>query len=256
MIHPSAVIDPGARLAEDVHVGPWCCIGADVDIASGTRLDSHVVVQGPTRIGPDNHFHAFSSIGGDPQDKKYAGERSRLEIGARNVVREYCTLNRGTEHGGGVTRIGDDNWIMAYCHVAHDCQVGSHVVMANGSTLAGHVEIGDHATCGAFTVIHQFCKIGAHAFTAMGTVVLKDVPPFVMVSGNSARVHGLNTEGLRRRGFSADAIRSLRAAYKVIYRQALTVEQALERLSEDGADSPEVMTLVAFVRNATRGIVR
>lgn len=256
MIHPGAIIDPAARIAEDVHIGPWCSVGADVEIGAGTRLDSHVVVSGPTRIGRDNRFHAFSCIGGDPQDKKFAGERSRLEIGDRNVVREYCTLNRGTDPGGGVTRIGDDNWIMAYCHVAHDCDVGNHVVMANGSTLAGHVSLGDHVTCGAFTVVHQFCKLGTLAFTAMGTVIFKDVPPFVTVSGNSAKVHGLNTEGLRRRGFSADTIRALRSAYKTVYRNALTVEQAVAELTRSDADTPEVMMLVEFVRKATRGIVR
>ena len=256
MIHPTASIDPSARLDDGVVVGPWSVIGAEVGIGAGTRIDSHVVVTGPTRIGRDNRFHPFSSIGGDPQDKKFAGETSLLEIGDGNVVREYCTLNRGTGHGGGVTRIGDGNWIMAYCHVAHDCMVGSSVVMANGSTLAGHVSVGDHVTLGAFTVVHQFCKVGAHAFTAMGTVVLKDVPPFVTVSGNSAAAHGLNTEGLRRRGFSPEAIRALRRAYKVLYRQALTVEQAVAQLVENEKDSPEVMAMVEFVRAATRGIVR
>ena len=256
MIHPTASIDPSARLDDGVVVGPWSVIGAEVEIGAGTRIDSHVVVTGPTRIGRDNRFHPFSSIGGDPQDKKFAGETSLLEIGDGNVVREYCTLNRGTGHGGGVTRIGDGNWIMAYCHVAHDCMVGSSVVMANGSTLAGHVSVGDHVTLGAFTVVHQFCKVGAHAFTAMGTVVLKDVPPFVTVSGNSAAAHGLNTEGLRRRGFSPEAIRALRRAYKVLYRQALTVEQAVAQLVENEKDSPEVMAMVEFVRAATRGIVR
>ena len=256
MIHPTAIVHEGAVLADDVEIGPWSVIGADVEVGAGTRIDAHVVLEGPTRIGRENRFHPFSSIGSDPQDKKFSGERSRLEIGDRNTVREYCTLNRGTAHGGGVTRIGDDNWIMAYCHVAHDCIVGSGTVMANGSTLAGHVEIGDHVTCGAFTVVHQFCKIGAHAFTAMGTVVFKDVPPFVTVAGNSAQPYGLNTEGMRRRGFSPEAIRALRRAYKVLYRQALTAEQAVAQLAESEADSAEVMKLLEFVRGSTRGIVR
>ena len=256
MIHPTAIVDPGARLADDVEIGPWSIIGADVEIGAGTRIDSHVVIEGPTSIGRDNRFHAFGSIGGDPQDKKFAGERSRLEVGDRNTVREYCTLNRGTAHGGGVTRIGDDNWIMAYCHVAHDCVVGSHTVMANASTLAGHVEVGDYVTCGAFTVVHQFCKIGSHAFTAMGTVVFKDVPPFVTVAGNSAEPHGLNSEGLRRRGIDAETIRALRRAYKVIYRQALTLEQAQAELAESGNGCAEVGMLLEFLRASTRGIVR
>jgi UDP-N-acetylglucosamine acyltransferase len=192
VIHPSAIVDPGAVLDEGVHVGPFSVIGAGVEIGSGTRIDSHVVVNGPTTIGRDNRIAQFNSLGDDPQDRKFAGEVTRLEIGDGNVIREFCTFNRGTEGGGGTTRIGDRNWIMAYVHIAHDCIVGDQVTMANGSTLAGHVRIDDQVTLGAFTVVHQFCCIGAHAFSAMGTVVFKDVPPYLMIAGAPARPRGLN----------------------------------------------------------------
>ena len=256
MIHSSAIIDPSARLAASVKVGPYCVIGAEVEIGEGTEIGPHVVIHGPTRIGRDNRFYQFSSIGDDPQDKKFNGESSVLQIGDRNVVREYCTFNRGTAHGGGITRIGDDNWIMAYVHVAHDCNLGSNLVLANGTTLAGHVHVGDYVALGAFTVIHQFCKLGAHCFSAMGTVVFKDVPPFVTIAGNSASPHGLNTEGLRRRGFSSETLQSLRRAYRTIYRQALTIEQVLARLQDDAQGSPEVLQMLEFIRGSTRGIVR
>ena len=201
MIHSSAVVDRGAELQSDVEVGPFSVIGPGVVLGAGTRVGSHVVIEGPARIGERNRIHSFSTLGGAPQDKKYRGESSTLEIGDGNVIREYCTFNRGTAGGGMVTRVGSGNWVMAYVHIAHDCKVGSDNVMANGTTLAGHVEVEDCVTFGAFTVVHQFCRIGAHAFSAMGTVILKDVPPFVTVAGNSASPHGLNTEGLKRRGF-------------------------------------------------------
>lgn len=256
MIHPTAEIDPDARIADGVHVGAWSIIGAGVEIGEDTRIGSHVVISGPTRIGKNNRIFQFNSIGDIPQDKKYSGEVSRLEIGDGNLIREFCTFNRGTDGGGGVTRIGSDNWIMAYVHVAHDCQVGSGTTMANGTTLAGHVVAGDHVTFGAFTVVHQFCAIGDHSFSAMGSVIFKDVPPFVTVAGNSARPHGLNTEGLKRRGFDAETLRELRRAYKAIYKQGLTVEQAIAAMKETAATVPEVALLRNFVAASSRGIVR
>jgi UDP-N-acetylglucosamine acyltransferase len=213
-----------------------------------------VVLEGPTRIGRRNRIYQFASLGGPPQDKKYAGEPTRLEIGDGNLIRECCTFNRGTVQGGGTTRIGDRNWIMAYVHVAHDCVVGSDTILANCATLAGHVVLEDRATLGAFTVVHQFCKIGRHAFTAMGTVVLKDIPPYVTASGNSAKPHGINAEGLRRAGFDTEQIRRLREAYKTVYKRGLTVEQALAELGR--LEAQEVRPLIDFIRASARGIVR
>jgi UDP-N-acetylglucosamine acyltransferase len=254
MIHETAVVDPKAALDEGVHVGPYSVIGEGVEVGAGTSIGAHVVVKGRTRIGRDNRIVQFNSIGDDPQDKKYAGEVSRLEIGDRNVIREFCTFNRGTAGGGGVTRIGSGNWIMAYVHVAHDCTVGDGVTLANGVQLAGHVRVEDHVTLGALTVVHQFCAIGRHAFSAMGTVVFKDVPPFVLVAGNSARAKGLNSEGLRRRGVSPAVMRALKDAYKSVYRSGLTVEEALEALVAHDVD--EVRAMASFLRGSTRGIVR
>ena len=256
MIHPSAVVDRGAELQPDVEVGPFSVIGPGVVLGAGTRVGSHVVIEGPTRIGERNRIHSFSTLGGAPQDKKYRGEPSTLEIGDGNVIREYCTFNRGTEGGGTVTRVGSGNWIMACVHVAHDCRVGSDNVMANGTTLAGHVEVEDCVTFGAFTVVHQFCRIGAHAFSAMGTVILKDVPPFVTVAGNSARPHGLNTEGLKRRGFPARTLQTLRSAYKTVYKRGLTLEAAIGQLADPAKGSAEVDRFREFVRSSGRGIVR
>lgn len=241
-------------LDEGVQVGPFCVIGDDVRIGAGTRVDSHVVINGPAVIGRDNRIAQFNSLGDDPQDKKFAGERTSLEIGDGNVIREFCTFNRGTGGGGGVTRIGNDNWIMAYVHVAHDCVIGDQVTLANGSTLAGHVTLGDQVTLGAFTVVHQFCKIGAHAFSAMGTVVFKDVPPYLMIAGSPAKPRGLNGEGLRRRGFADATVRALKDAYRHLYRKGLSLEQALDRL--DRADSDDVAAMARFIKESTRGIVR
>lgn len=254
MIHPTAIIDPTAALDEGVSVGAYSIIGEGVEVGAGTRIASHVVIKGPVRIGRDNHIAQFNSIGDDPQDKKFAGEHTRLEIGDGNVIREFCTFNRGTRGGGGVTGIGDGNWIMAYVHVAHDCHLGSHITLANGATLAGHVRVDDHVTLGAFTVVHQFCCIGTHAFSAMGAVVLKDVPPYLMISGNPARPHGLNGEGLRRHGFDAELVRGLKEAYKNLYLRALSLEQALATMQAQGV--PEVAAMIAFIRASTRGIVR
>jgi UDP-N-acetylglucosamine acyltransferase len=254
VIHPSAIIDSGAIVDPSAEVGPYSVIGADVEIGPGTSIGAHVVVKGPTRIGRDNRIHPFCSLGGDPQDKKFRDEYALLEIGDRNTIREYCTFNRGTEGGGGVTRIGSDNWIMAYVHVAHDCVVGNHITMANGATLAGHVVVEDFVTFGAFTVVHQFCSIGAHSFFAMGTVVFKDVPPYLMVAGNSASPHGLNSEGLRRRGFSPESVRGIKQAYRHLYRQGLGLEQAVEAI--EAIEVPEAAHMAAFVRASSRGIVR
>ena len=237
-------------------VGPYAVVGDDVEAGDRTRIDSHAVVQGPTRMGTDNHVHSFVSIGGDPQDKKYDGSPTRLEIGDRNVIREYCTFNRGTREGGGRTRIGDDNWIMAYVHVAHDCQVGSNTVMANCATLAGHVVVDDFAVLGAFTVVHQFCAIGRHAFTAMGSVVFKDIPPYVTAGGNAAAAHGINREGLRRAGFDVETIRDLHRAYRLVYRNGLRVAEAIERLEEMRAGCPQVVPFIEFLAASSRGIVR
>ena len=201
MIHPSAVIDPAATIGDNVSIGPFCVIGAGVEIGDGTRIGPHVVIDGPTRIGRDNRIYAFCALGGEPQDKKYAGQPTELIIGDRNVIREYCTFNRGTAEDSGITRIGNDNWIMAYVHMAHDCTVGNHTIFANAASLAGHCRVDDYAILGGFTLVHQFCQVGAHAFTAMGSVINRDVPPFVTVAGTYAEPHGINSEGLRRRGY-------------------------------------------------------
>ncbi len=256
MIHPSAIVDSGAELGPGVSIGPWSLVGEGVAIGAETQVGSHVVLAGPTRIGERNRIYPFCTIGEAPQDKKYQGEASGLEIGDDNVIREYCTLNRGTNGGRGMTTIGHRNWIMAYVHVAHDCIVGSDVTMANGATLAGHVEVGDFATLGAFTIVHQFCQLGDHCFSAMGTVVLKDVLPFVTISGNPARPHGVNVEGLRRRGFDAASIAGLRRAYRVILREGLTVAQASARLAEFAGDQPEVELMRGFLDSSDRGIAR
>lgn len=256
MIHPTAVIDPTAEIAPGVTIGPWSMVGPHVEIDEGSWIGPHVVINGPTRIGRDNKLFQFSSIGDAPQDKKYQGESSRLEIGDGNVIREYCTLNRGTDLGGGVTRLGNHNWIMAYVHVAHDCQLGDHITMANCTALAGHVVVEDHVTFGAFSLVHQYCAIGAHSFTGGGSIIVKDVPPYVIVAGNSAAPHGINTVGLKRRGFSAETMQTIRRAYKTIYMRGLKLEDALAELEESAKASEEVRCLVEFVRASKRGIVR
>ncbi|MBA3493571.1 MAG: acyl-ACP--UDP-N-acetylglucosamine O-acyltransferase [Gammaproteobacteria bacterium] len=258
MIATQAIVDPSVRLGSDVTIGPWSLIGPDVEIGDGTWIGPHVVIEGPARIGRDNRIFQFCSLGADPQDKKYGGERdqTRLEIGDRNTLREYCTMNRGTVQGGGVTRIGNDNWIMAYVHIAHDCIVGSHTVFANGASLAGHVIVEDYAILGGFSLVHQFCRVGAYSFAAFSSIVVKDVPPYVMVSQNPAKVHGLNREGLKRNGLSNETINLLRRAYRILYRENLTVSESIERLKALAPDSPEVARLIAFVGNCTRGIIR
>lgn len=256
MIHPQAIVEPGAKLADDVEVGPFAVIGSEVEIGAGCRIDSHVVITGRTRIGPDNHIFSFASIGGEPQDKKYGGEDSALEIGSGNTIREYVTINRGTADGGGVTRLGDDNWLMAYCHIAHDCQVGSHNVMANGATLAGHVIVGDHVTFAGYSGAHQFCRIGDHAFLGMYGGVSQDVPAYVMVSDQPPRPRGVNSEGLKRRGFNDTQIRNIREAYRTIYRSGLKRDEALDRLRELLPEQPELAPMIDSAAASERGLLR
>jgi UDP-N-acetylglucosamine acyltransferase len=257
LIDKHALIDPKADLDSDVQIGAYSIIGANVQVAAGTWIGPHVVIKGPTRIGRENKIYQFASIGEDPQDKKYGGEPDTwLEIGDRNEIREYCTLNRGTVQGGGITRIGDDNWIMAYCHIAHDCIVGNQTVFANGTTLGGHIQIEDYAILGGFTLVHQFCRVGMHSFSGGGTVITQDVLPFVTVSGNRAKAYGINKEGLKRRGFSSDTIRALHQAYKIIYKQGLTTQQVIEKLKELSEQYTEVRQMLIFLQESTRGIVR
>lgn len=257
MIDPSARIHTDARIDEGVDVEAYAIIGAEVEVGKGTWIGPHVVIKGPTRIGRDNRIFQFCSIGDDPQDKKYHGEKeSVLEIGDGNTIREYCTINRGTSAGGGVTRVGDDNWIMAYVHIAHDCIVGSHTIFANNTTLAGHVCIEDHVILGGFTGVHQFCRIGKHSLTAISSVVVKDVPPFLIVSGNVAKPSGLNKEGLKRHNFPSDQVKKLRKAYKTVYRQGLVLNEALQELEPLAEECGEVAGFVAFIKESKRGIVR
>ena len=256
MIDPRAAVDAAAELDEGVSVGPFAVIGPGVRVGRGTTIGPHAVIQGPTIIGEDNRIFQFASVGEAPQDKKYGGEDTRLEIGDRNVIRECATVHRGTVQDEGVTRIGNDGLFMAYTHVAHDCRIGDHVIMANGATLAGHVVIEDHVILGGFTLVHQFCSIGAHSFTAMGTAIGKDVPPYLMVGGNPAKPHGINTEGLKRRGFTAEQLKVLKAAYRVLYLSGLKLEEARLRLDEMSADAPEAGRLAEFLVRSRRSIVR
>jgi UDP-N-acetylglucosamine acyltransferase len=256
LIDARAVIDPGAELARDVSVGPYSVIGPDVIVGPGTHIGPHVVINGPTRIGRDNKIFQFTSIGDAPQDKKYADEPTRLEIGDRNTIREFVTINRGTIQDEGVTRVGDDNWIMAYVHIAHDCRIGNQTIFANNASLAGHVSIGDFAVLGGFTLVHQFCSIGAHSLTAFGSGISLDVPPYMTVGGSPARAHGLNMEGLRRRGFSDDSRKALKQAYKTLYRKNLSLQDAIASMKHDADACPELAILVEFLENQKRGIVR
>lgn len=257
MSDATAIIHPDANLHSNVTVGPYSVIGADVSIDSGTTIDSHVVINGPAKIGTNNKIFNFCSLGGDPQDKKFQGESgSILEIGSGNTIREYVSINRGTGDGGGKTVLGDNNWIMAYTHIAHDCIVGNNAIFANNATLAGHVIIDDFAILGGFTGVHQFCRIGSYSFSAISSVIVKDVPPYVLVSGNTAKPSGLNREGLKRHGFDSDSINLLRKAYKVIYRDGLILKDALSVLSEMSAESKEVDLMRSFIAASERGIVR
>lgn len=253
-IHPSAIVHPNARLATDVEVGAYSLIGEHVTIGAGTVVGPHVVINGHTTIGEHNHIFQFCSLGEVPQDKKYAGEPTRLEIGDHNTIREFCTFNLGTAQDGGVTRVGNHNWIMAYVHLAHDCQVGNHTIFANNAQLAGHVEVADYAILGGFTVVHQFVRIGAHIITGMGTILLQDVPPFVLVSGNPSAPHGINSEGLKRRGFSSASIMAIKRAYKVLYKSGLSLLDAQTTIAK--MDQAELQPLVDFLASTQRGIVR
>jgi len=256
-IHASAVVDPSARIGSGVEIGPFTVIGADVEIGDGTRVGPHCSVHGPTRIGRDNRIHGHAAIGGDPQDKKYDGERVALEIGDGNVIREFVTINRGTGGGGGTTRIGDDNWLLAYTHVAHDCHVGSHCVFSNNSTLAGHVEIGDWVIMSGFAGIHQFCRIGAHAFIGMGALVNGDVPPYLMVASEDyGRPRGINSEGLKRRGFDADRIAAIKRAYRAVYVAGGSLADAKQRLSELATDSIDARDFLDFIERGERPLAR
>jgi UDP-N-acetylglucosamine acyltransferase len=256
MIDPRAVIDARAEIAADVEIGPFAIIGAGVSIAAGCRIGPHAVVLGPARLGPNNHVYQFASIGDAPQDKKYKGEPTRLEIGAGNTFREYCTVNRGTTHDQGVTRIGDDNWFMAYTHVAHDCQVGSHCILANLATLGGHVELGDWVIMAGFSGVHQFCKIGAHCFVANNAAVTRDVPPYLMVTGQPAVPHSVNSEGLKRRGFTPEQIRNIRNAFRILYRSDLKLAEAAGQIEALAANQPELAPYVEFLAASKRSIVR
>ena len=255
-IDPRAIVDPAARLADDVEVGPWTLIGPDVEIAAGTVIASHVVIKGPTRIGRDNRILQFSTIGEDTPDLKYKGEPTRLVIGDRNVIREGVTIHRGTVQDRNETTIGDDNLLMAYVHVGHDSVIGNHCILVNNASLAGHVVLGDWAILSGYTLVHQFCHIGAHAFAGAGTFISKDVPAYVMVTGSPAEAKSINIEGLKRRGFSSDAINALRRAYKAIYRQGLTVDETLVELRAMVVEHPQVQLLIDSLQNSTRGIVR
>jgi UDP-N-acetylglucosamine acyltransferase len=256
LIHATAIIDPSAVIAADVEIGPYSIVGAEVELGAGTKLESHVVVKGPTIIGCNNHIFQFSSVGEACQDMKYNGEPTRLEIGDNNVIREGCTLHRGTIQDAGVTKIGSHNLLMANVHVAHDCVLDDHIIVANNVALAGHVHVGDYAILGGFTAVHQFCHIGTHCMTGAGSVVLKDIPAFVMANGNSVSPHGMNTEGLKRRGFSDETIKVLRQAYKIIFRQGLTLGTAIQRLQEMSSDGDELSVLIASLKNSSRGIIR
>jgi len=255
-IHSTAIIDPKAELADDVIVGAFTTIGPNVKIDSGTTIASHVVINGHTTIGKHNQIFQFSSLGEAPQDKKYQGEPTQLEIGDHNTIREFCTFNRGTVQDKGITKIGNQNWIMAYVHIAHDCFVHNNTTLANNSSLAGHVDMDDYAILGGFTLVHQFCKIGQHVITAVGSVVFKDIPPYVTASGYDANPHGINAEGLKRRGFSAESITNIKRAYKTLYRQSLTLDEAKVVLTQQSLTTPELSLLVEFLNQSTRGIIR
>lgn len=260
LIHPTALIDPAAQLAADVEVGPFATVGPHVQIGARSRIGAHCVIDGHTTIGEDNVFHPHSTIGGPPQDKKYAGEPTRLEIGHRNTVREYCTFNTGTAQDAGVTRIGDDNWIMAYVHIAHDVQLANKTILANNATLAGHVHVGDWVIIGGLTGVHQFVKIGAHAMIGFASAINQDVPPFIMADGNPPSARGFNIEGLRRRGFGPERIAAVKAMYRQLYRNGLTLEQARDAIDALAAEHPEaredVAMMQAFLQGSTRGITR
>ena len=256
-VHPTAVVEAGAKLGAGVRVGAFCYIGHDVEVGDNTSFGPHCSVQGPTRIGRDNRFHGHCAIGGEPQDKKYQGERVELVIGDRNLFREFTTINRGTGTGGGITTIGNDNWLLAYTHVAHDCHVGDHCVFSNNATLAGHVTVGDHVILSGFAGVHQFCRIGAHAFVGMGALVNGDVPPFLMVAQDGyGRPRGINSEGLKRRGFDADRISTIKRAYRAVYMSGGSLDDARAKLAELAQGSEDARTFLAFIEGSERPLLR
>jgi UDP-N-acetylglucosamine acyltransferase len=256
-IHASAVVDPSARIGAGVSIGAFTLVGADVEIGDGTAIGAHCSILGPTRIGRDNRIHGHVAIGGDPQDKKFEGERTELVIGDRNVIREFTTINRGTDNGGGATRIGDDNWLLAYVHVAHDCQVGNGCIFSNNATLAGHVEIGDQVILSGFVGIHQFCRIGDHAFIGMGAFVNGDVPPYVLVAQEGyGKPRGINIEGLKRRGFDADRLAAIKRAYRTLYLSGAKLDEARVQLAELARDSDDVRRLLEFIERSERPLLR
>lgn len=255
-IHPTAVVHPGAKLAEGVQVGAFTVIGEHVEIDAGTTIGPHVVIEGHTRIGKNNRIFQFNSLGSIPQDKKYKGEPTRLEIGDNNLIRECCTFNTGTVQDIGYTRIGNNNWIMSYVHIAHDTIVGNDTVLANNVQLAGHVHIDDFAILGGFSGVHQFCKVGAHVMVGAGCLLFQDLPPYVMLGGNPAAPHGINSEGLRRRGFSSEAIMAIKRAYKTLYRSGLPLEQAVQQINAQAGEHPELKLFTEFLARSTRGIIR
>ncbi|MDE1894910.1 MAG: acyl-ACP--UDP-N-acetylglucosamine O-acyltransferase [Pseudomonadota bacterium] len=257
MIHPTALIDPTAVIGSRVSIGAYSVIGAEVEIGEGTVVGPHVVIEGPTRIGRDNRIVQFASLGGDPQDKKFGGERSELIIGDRNLIREFVTINRGTGDGGGATRVGNDNWLLAYVHIAHDCQLGDHVVFSNYAALAGHVEVGDWTVFAGYSGAHQFCKIGAHAFIGMGCLVGHDVPPFLtMANEQQGRPRGINSEGLKRRGFDAARISAIKRAYRTLYMAGLSLPEAREKLAEQARESEDVRSMLDFLARSERALAR
>ena len=255
-IHPTAIVHPCAQVAPDVEIGAYSVVGEHVTISDGTWIGPHVVLEGRTSIGRGNRIHQFASIGGAPQDKKYAGEPTEVQIGDGNTIRECVTINRGTTQDAGVTRVGDRNWIMAYVHFAHDCQIGNHTIFANACQVAGHVQVGDWAILGATTLVHQFVKIGGHSFTAMGTFLQQDLPPYVTAAGNTAKPYGINSEGLRRRGFTPETVNALKKAYRTLYRSKLSLEAAKAELQTQAAECAEVAVFLDFLGRATRGIIR
>jgi UDP-N-acetylglucosamine acyltransferase len=256
LIDSKAIVHSHAELADDVSVGPYSIIGADVKIGSGTIIGPHVVIKGPTSIGKENRIYQFTSIGEDPQDKKYAAEITRLEIGDRNTIREFTSMHRGTQQDNGVTKIGDDNLFMAYTHVAHDCIIGNNVIMANGASLAGHVHLNNNAILGGFTLVHQFTQVGQYSFAAMGSAITQDIPPFIMVGGKPTRPHGINSVGMERNGISTEDIRLIRNAYKIIYKMNLRLEDAIEKMEDMASDSKQLTDMISFLRNVSRGILR
>jgi UDP-N-acetylglucosamine acyltransferase len=255
-IHPTAIVYPAARLGSGLAIGAYSIIGEHVEIGDGTWIGPHVVITGHTRIGRDNRIFQFCSLGEEPQDKKYGNEPTRLEIGDRNTIREFCTFNRGTAQGSGITRLGDDNYMMAYVHLAHDCHVGNCTTFTNNASLAGHVQVGDHAGLGGFTSVHQFVRVGAYSFTALGTVLTQDLPPYILAAGNTAKPYGLNLRELKRRGFSEQAITVLKRAYRLVYRSGLTLDKAKAKVEPLAHGSPEVRDFLDFISTRGRGIIR